>query len=213
MIKINEIFYSIQGESSFTGLPTIFVRTSGCHLRCLYCDTTYAYYEGKKFKLDEIIKKISDYPCKRICLTGGEPLLQKHSIELLKNFVDLGYECSIETAGDLSCSSVPSEVKKVIDIKTPDSGEGGKFNLENLQFLGDGMTEYKFVICSKSDFDWALNFAAKHHMFQNCEILFSPCHGLMEPKLLADLILDSGKPIRMQLQLHKVIWPETNKGV
>jgi len=212
MLKINEIFYSIQGESSLTGLPTVFIRTSGCHLRCSYCDTKYAYYEGKKQSSEDIIEEISKYPCKRVCLTGGEPLLQKGSFDLLDKLLKLGYFCSIETSGDKDCSDLPAKVKKIIDIKTPDSGEPDAFCEENLKFIGDGQTEYKFVICSEKDFDWAIDFAAKHQMFQNCEILFSPSYGQISESWLADKILFTGCEIRLQIQLHKVIWPETLNG-
>lgn len=213
MIKINEIFYSIQGESTLTGLPTIFIRTSGCHLRCSYCDTTYAYSDGKRITNEEIIKKISSYPCKQVCLTGGEPLLQKSIISLMDELIAQGYSCSIETSGDLDCVSVPSEVLKVIDVKTPDSGEPDAFCLKNLHFVGDSHAEFKFVICSEKDFDWAIDFAAKHHMFQNTKILFSPCHEQISTEWLAKKILDSGQRIRLQIQLHKVIWPTTIKGI
>ncbi|MGH1468488.1 MAG: radical SAM protein [Bdellovibrionales bacterium] len=213
MIKINEIFYSIQGESSLTGLPTIFIRTSGCHLRCNYCDTTYAYHDGKRISDEEIFKKISEYPCKRVCLTGGEPLLQKSIISLMGKLIAEGYSCSIETSGDLDCAPVPPEVLKVIDIKTPDSGEPDAFCLKNLHFVGDKNTEFKFVICSEADFDWSIDFAAKHHMFQNSKILFSPCHEQISTEWLAKKILDSGQKIRLQIQLHKVIWPTTIKGI
>lgn len=212
MIKINEIFYSIQGESALVGLPTIFIRTSGCHLRCHYCDTKYAYHDGKKISVEEILKKISGYPCKRVCLTGGEPLLQKNIIVLLEELLNQGYDCSLETSGDLDCTKIPPKVRKIIDIKTPDSGEPDSFEMKNLQFLGDGASEFKFVICSERDFKWSLDFAAKHHMFQNSEILFSPSYEQIQPEWLAQKILESGQKIRLQIQLHKVIWPTTNKG-
>ena len=213
MIKINEIFYSIQGESSFFGLPTIFIRTSGCHLRCTYCDTTYAYYDGKRLSNGDIIKKIQSYPCKRVCLTGGEPLLQKNSTSLMEELLKLGYACSIETSGDIDCAQVPAEVAKIIDVKTPDSGEPDAFCMKNLHFLKDPTAEFKFVICSERDFDWAINFAAKHHMFQNAQILFSPCQEQISTEWLAQKIVDSGQKIRLQIQLHKVIWPTITNGI
>ena len=212
VLKINEIFYSIQGESSLTGKPTVFIRTSGCHLRCTYCDTTYAYYKGKKMSNKDIIEKISKYPCKRVCLTGGEPLLQKGSHSLLDNLLKLNYFCSIETSGSLDCSKLPRGIKKIIDIKTPDSGEPDTLCMDNLKCVGDGKTEFKFVICSKRDFEWSISFAAKHQMFQNSEILFSPSYGRISTEWLAEKILNSGQEIRLQIQLHKVIWPETLNG-
>jgi len=213
MVKINEIFYSIQGESSYFGLPTIFIRTSGCHLRCTYCDTTYAYYDGKRLSNEDILKNISEFPCKRVCLTGGEPLLQKNIIKLMERLIELDYECSIETSGDLDCAQVPVEVAKIIDVKTPDSGEPDAFCMKNLHFVNDPTTEFKFVICSERDFDWALDFAAKHQMYQKAQILFSPCHEQISTEWLAKKILDSGQKIRLQIQLHKVIWPTTTKGI
>lgn len=161
---------------------------------------------------EDIIEEISKYPCKRVCLTGGEPLLQKGSLSLLDKLLKLGYFCSIETSGDKDCSPLPEAVKKIIDVKTPDSGEPEAFCEENLKFIKDGKSEFKFVICSERDFEWSLNFAAKHQMFQNCEILFSPSHEQVSTDWLAQKILDSGQEIRLQIQLHKVIWPETLNG-
>jgi 7-carboxy-7-deazaguanine synthase len=161
---------------------------------------------------EDIIEEISKYPCKRVCLTGGEPLLQKGSLTLLDKLLNLGYFCSVETSGDKDCSVLPKDVKKIIDIKTPDSGEPDAICMDNLKFIGDGKTEFKFVICSERDFEWSLNFAAKHQMFHNSEILFSPSYEQISTEWLAEKILKSGQEIRLQIQLHKVIWPETLKG-
>lgn len=212
MLKINEIFFSIQGESSLVGQPTVFVRTSGCHLRCHYCDTTYAYYDGKKWTEDEIIAKVKSYPARFVCLTGGEPLLQQASLQLMSRLCDLNYRVSLETSGDLSCTEVDSRVLKVVDIKTPDSGEANRFDQENLQ-LEPVNTEFKFVICSEKDFDWAEDFATKHALFKNFAVFYSPSFRVIEEKWLAKKILQSGSLARLQLQLHKYIWSPDLRGV
>lgn len=211
MLKINEIFYSIQGESSLVGYPTVFVRTSGCHLRCTYCDTTYAYYEGKKMNLDEIIVEVQKHAARYVCVTGGEPLLQDDSLPLLSKLCDLGYHVSLETSGDLDCSKVDPRVRKVIDIKTPDSGEPGRFNLENLK-LRDVNSEYKFVICSENDFIWAEKFVAENNL-KSHPVFYSPSHAKIENRWLAEKILSENSTARLQLQLHKYIWSAETRGV
>src|SRR5690606_26962744 len=158
MLKINEIFFSIQGESSLAGWPTVFVRTSGCHLRCTYCDTTYAYHEGSKMTIQEIVDKVASYPTHYVCLTGGEPLLQKKIYPLIDELLKKDFKISIETSGDINCADLDPRVKKIIDVKTPDSGEPNAFNENNLKFKDDEKTEYKFVICSERDADWAFAF-------------------------------------------------------
>lgn len=212
MLKINEIFYSIQGESTYVGLPTVFVRTSGCHLRCTYCDTKYAYYEGQKLSQEDIVAKIKSYPTKYVCLTGGEPLLQEGSLDLLKQLCDLNYFVSLETSGDLSCKNVDPRVRKIIDIKTPDSGEPNKFSYENLN-LSDVNTEFKFVICSENDFYWAENFVKEHHLNEKYTVLYSPSYESIQPQWLAEKILKENSPVRLQLQLHKYIWNPHTRGV
>lgn len=212
MLKINEIFFSIQGESSRAGWPTVFVRTSGCHLRCTYCDTTYAYYEGKKIALDDIISEIKKYPAKHICLTGGEPLLQDESLMLLRRLCDLNYEVSLETSGDLSCTQVDPRVLKVIDIKTPDSGEPDRFNFENLN--SDLVNcEFKFVICSESDFNWAEKFMRSHQLNEKYCVFYSPSFHQIDARWLAEKIISEKSSARLQLQLHKYIWSADKRGV
>lgn len=213
MLKINEIFYSIQGESSLTGYPTIFIRTSGCHLRCTYCDTTYAYYDGQKMETSQIYEKIKDYPSKRVCLTGGEPLLQNGIYELIQILLKEEYSISIETSGDIDCSDLPEAVKKIIDIKTPDSGEPEAFNIKNLAFKDDPATEYKFVICSENDCQWAFNFVKRHDLAKKSQVFFSPSHGKIAANWLAEEILKNNAKVRLQLQLHKYIWSEHKRGV
>ncbi len=212
MLKINEIFFSIQGESTLVGHPTVFVRTSGCHLRCTYCDTTYAYYEGKKLSYDDIINEVKKYSsAKHVCLTGGEPLLQPESLELMRQLCDLNYIVSLETSGDLPCTDVDPRVRKVIDIKTPDSGEPDRFNFENLK-LKDVNSEFKFVICSEKDFFWAEDFI-KTHSLSLSAVLYSPCFDKITPLWLAEKILSEKSTARLQLQLHKYIWSPSSRGV
>lgn len=211
-LKINEIFFSIQGESSWVGFPTVFVRTSGCHLRCTYCDTKYAYHEGRVMELDEIVREVQSYPAKHVCVTGGEPLLQSGSLDLMKRLVDLGFHVSLETSGDKDCSAVDPRVKKIIDVKTPDSGEPDRFAMSNLKFA-DRETEFKFVIGSEKDFDWAEKFANENKLFEKSNVLYSPSFKIVSERWLAEKILSSHSRAHLQLQLHKYIWPADTRGV
>jgi len=194
------------------GYPTVFVRTSGCHLRCTYCDTTYAYYEGHKMELDAVLAEIQKYPTKHVCMTGGEPLLQPEVGAFMSRLCDLGYVVSLETSGDISCKGLDSRIRKIIDVKTPDSGEFGKFSEENLH-LSDKNIEFKFVICSEKDFLWAEFFAQEKRLFENFNVLYSPSFNQIEPKWLAEKILSGKSQARLQLQLHKYIWSEHQRGV
>lgn len=212
MIKINEIFFSIQGESSYVGYPTVFVRTSGCNLRCNYCDTTYAYYAGGMMSLDEIKKEILQYDSKYVCITGGEPLLQSEIFALMKDLCDLNLNVSLETSGSRDCSQVDSRVKKIIDVKTPDSAEGNSFDFNNLKFA-DTNTEFKFVICSEEDFAWSESFAKDNHLFEKSNVLYSPAFEKIDEKWLAKKILSEKSSARLQLQLHKYIWSPNTRGV
>lgn len=211
-LKINEIFYSIQGESSYAGYPTVFVRTSGCNLRCTYCDTAYAYYSGQVMSEDSIVSEVVRHRARYVCLTGGEPLMQKQSLSLMRRLCDLGLKVSLETGGSLDCHDVDSRVKKIIDVKTPDSGEGKSFFAGNLRFA-DVNTEFKFVICSENDFIWAENFAAENDLFEKSNVLYSPAFKRVEEKWLAKKILSKNSPARLQLQLHKYIWFPHSRGV
>jgi len=211
-LKINEIFFSIQGESSWVGYPTVFVRTSGCHLRCTYCDTTYAYHEGGPMSVAEIVAAVEKFPAKFVCITGGEPLLQPAVYSLMKTLCDRAYNVSLETSGDKDCGDVDPRVKKVIDIKTPDSGAPGAFAETNLRFA-NRETEFKFVICSESDFEWAENFSRKNNLFEKSNVLYSPSFNKIPERWLAEKILSSRSAARMQMQLHKYIWPADARGV
>ena len=212
MIKINEIFYSIQGESSYAGVPTVFVRTSGCHLRCTYCDTKYAYHDGEKLSQEQILAAVESHGAKYVCLTGGEPLLQKEVYPLMTELCNRGYRLSLETSGDIDCKDVDPRVKKIIDVKTPDSGEAKSFSRANLEFA-DVNTEFKFVICSEKDFDWAENFIQENAIVDKSVALYSPSFGEISEKWLAEKILSKKSSARLHLQLHKYIWSPLVRGV
>ncbi|MCB0414756.1 MAG: radical SAM protein [Bdellovibrionales bacterium] len=212
MMKINEIFYSIQGESGYIGYPTVFVRTSGCHLRCTYCDTQYAYHEGQKQSVDDILTEIQKFPAQYICITGGEPLLQNEVYSLMKKLCDLNYKVSLETSGDIDCKDVDVRVKKVIDIKTPDSGAFGAFDEKNLSYANVN-TEFKFIICSKKDLIWAEEFSKTHSLFEKSCVLYSPSYKIVDEQWLASQILEMRSLARFQFQLHKYLWPSTQRGV
>lgn len=211
-IKINEIFFSIQGESSYVGYPTVFVRTTGCNLRCTYCDTKYSYHEGDFQSLNSVVEQIKKFPTRYVCLTGGEPLLQKSSLDLMRQLCDLGYIVSLETSGSKSCRDVDSRVKVVLDVKTPDSGEPNSFLEDNLNFINSSY-DIKFVICSETDFDWSENFCKTHGLYEKAQVFFSPSFDQITPKWLAERILSSQSKARMQMQLHKYIWEPSQRGV
>ncbi len=202
-LRITEIFYSLQGETATVGIPTVFVRLTGCPLRCNYCDTAYAFYGGNKLLLEDILAKVDSYHARYVTVTGGEPLAQPNSLKLLQQLCDKGYIVSLETSGALDVSQVDKRVIKILDIKTPKSNEESKNKLENLQYLGS-KDSVKFVICSLSDYNWCKDFIAKHKL--ECEILFSPSYREFSATELADLIIKDNLPVRMQIQLHKFLW-------
>jgi len=204
-LRINEIFYSLQGESRTVGLPTIFIRLTGCPLRCHYCDTEYAFYEGDTYSFEQILEAIKPYQTEYITVTGGEPLAQADCIPLLKTLCDKGYDVSLETSGAIDVSPVDSRVSKVMDLKTPDSGEADKNLWENITHL-TANDQIKFVICSRDDYDWAKTMMDIHGLTECCDILFSPIHGELEPRELADWIIEDQLNVRFQLQLHKYLW-------
>lgn len=220
-LRLTEIFYSLQGEALTSGLPTIFVRLTGCPLRCVYCDTAYAFTGGERQSLDAIIATIKTYPCKRICLTGGEPLAQPNAIELMQRLLSDGYEISLETAGALSVKDVPAAVSKVMDLKTPSSGETDKNLWSNLDHLTQH-DQIKFVIMNRTDYDWAKATLIEHQLDKRVgTIWFSPMFTVADdiddavspevPVLareLAEWILTDALPVRFQLQLHKIIWAD-----
>jgi len=212
MLKINEIFYSIQGESSLAGWPTVFVRTTACNLRCTYCDTKYSYFEGDKLPLETILSEIKKYGAQHVCVTGGEPLAQKEGLELMKILCDRGYIVSLETNGYYSVNDVDSRVIKVVDVKTPDSGEGESFNFDNLNHLTE-KDQLKFVLCSENDYTWAKQLIQVKRLNDICPIFFSPVFGELAVKDLAEKILADSLPVRLQIQMHKYIWNPLQRGV
>lgn len=212
MLKINEIFFSIQGESTYAGQPTVFVRTTACNLRCTYCDTKYAYHEGQDQSIDAVITEVKKYPTRFVCVTGGEPLLQAESLELMRSLCDLGYTVSLETSGSRSCKDVDPRVKIILDVKTPDSGAADSFLTDNFTCVGPS-TEWKFVICSERDFDWSENFCRQHDLFGKFAVLYSPSYETIDPRWLAEKILQKKSSARLQLQLHKYIWSSETRGV
>lgn len=212
MLKINEIFYSIQGETTYVGLPTVFVRLTACNLRCTYCDTQYSYYEGELRALDTIVHEIESHKTPYVCITGGEPLLQKEVHTLMKVLCDRGYTVSLETSGSKSVELVDPRVKIILDVKTPDSGAENSFLMANIGF-SNATTEYKFVICSDSDFEWSEKFCRQHNLFEKFVVLYSPSYGQVSERWLAEKILHQNSSARLQLQLHKYIWSSETRGV
>ncbi|HEY8271814.1 MAG TPA: radical SAM protein [Pseudobdellovibrionaceae bacterium] len=211
-LKINEIFYSIQGETTYVGIPTVFVRTTACNLRCTYCDTKYSYFEGADQSLEDIIQNIRVHKTKYVCITGGEPLLQKPVYTLMETLCDQGYLVSLETSGSKSIAAVDPRVKVILDVKTPDSGAANSFLLSNLDFATP-TTEFKFVICSEKDFEWAEEFCRQHDLFEKYVVLYSPSYGKIAECWLAENILLENSSARLQLQLHKYIWSPEKRGV
>ena len=205
LLRVKEIFFSLQGESSKTGLPTIFIRLTGCPLRCHYCDTEYAFHGGEKLSIDAVIERISDYRTPHVCVTGGEPLAQKACPTLLKRLCDRGYQVSLETSGAMDVTDVDPRVLKVLDLKTPASGEADKNLFSNLESLG-GNDQVKFVICNRADYEWCSDVISAYGLAQRCEVLLSPSHDELSARELADWILIDQLPVRMQVQLHKYLW-------
>ncbi|WP_099049412.1 7-carboxy-7-deazaguanine synthase QueE [Pseudomonas rhizoryzae] len=205
-LRLTEIFYSLQGEARTAGLPTVFVRLTGCPLRCQYCDTAYAFTGGEIHHLDAILEQVASYRPRHICVTGGEPLAQPNCLSLLEKLCDAGYEVSLETSGALDVSGVDARVSKVVDLKTPGSGEMGRNLYANMAYLTPN-DQVKFVICSREDYDWAVSKLIEYRLEQRAgEVLFSPSHGQVVPRELAEWIVADNLPVRFQLQLHKILW-------
>ena len=204
-LRITEIFFSIQGETSKIGLPTVFIRLTGCPLRCQYCDTSYAFYGGEVMLFEDIIHRVTKFNCKDVCVTGGEPLAQANSKKLLKDLADLNFQVSLETGGSISLEGIDERVKIIMDIKTPDSGESTKNRWENLELLKQS-DELKIVICSREDYQWSKEIIEQYKISEKCPILFSPCAESIDPRDLAEWILTDQLPIRFQMQIHKILW-------
>ena len=212
MLKVNEIFRSIQGESSHAGLPCVFVRLTGCNLRCRYCDTEYAFYDGKQMTVEQTIEGIDRYGTRLVEITGGEPLLQEEVYSLMNGLLGKGYRVLLETGGSLSIKNVPKAVIKIMDLKCPGSGEESKNDYDNINHLAVA-DEVKFVLLDRKDYEWSRNILRRHSLDQKCHVLFSPVYDKLNLKDLAGWILEDGLAVRLQTQHHKIIWGKDTIGV
>lgn len=204
-LRITEIFLSIQGEAASAGWPTVFVRLTGCPLRCGYCDTAYAFHGGRWMSLDEILDTVASYGVTHVCVTGGEPLAQRRCPALLVRLCDAGYQVSLETSGALDVGGVDPRVVRVVDLKTPGSGESARNMMENLSYLGPRDVA-KFVICDRADYEWARDVLSVQRLTERCQVFFSPSWGQLDPSQLSEWVLEDRLEVRVQLQLHKIIW-------
>jgi len=206
-LRIAEIFHSLQGEARDVGWPTVFVRLTGCPLRCVWCDTAYAFHGGEWREIASIIDEVKAYGARHVCVTGGEPLAQKRCLDLLTQLCDAGFNVSLETSGALDVSGVDARVARVVDLKAPGSGEVARNLWSNLDVL-EAKDQIKFVLADRADYDWARTVVQERAVAQRCDVLFSPVHGKLTPRELADWILADRLPVRMQVQLHKILWGE-----
>lgn len=204
-LRVSEIFHSLQGESTRVGLPTVFIRLTGCPLRCVWCDTEHAFTGGETLGLAQILERVAAFGCPTVCVTGGEPLAQKGCLELLTALCDASYSVSLETSGALDIGGVDGRVSRIVDLKAPDSGESDKNRWSNLELLSV-QDEIKLVLASAADYAWAVEQLRRHHLDQRCPVLFSPVAGRLDPADLAAWILRDRLPVRFQLQLHKILW-------
>jgi len=212
VLRVNEIFHSIQGESTRAGCPCVFVRLTGCNLRCVWCDTAYAFHEGREMSVEEIIREVERYRCPLVELTGGEPLLQPEAIPLMGELLRRGQSVLLETGGSLSLEGVPEGVVRIVDVKCPGSGEAQRNHWANLTLL-DGRDELKFVLADREDYVWAARQVRDRGLATRCAVLFSPVHARLNPADLARWVLEDGLPVRVQIQLHKILWPGVERGV
>lgn len=207
-LRITEVFHSLQGESVTSGLPTVFIRLTGCPLRCQYCDTAYAFSGGLLREMDQLLEEVASFKCPYVCVTGGEPLAQPTCIDLLKNLCDAGYKVSIETSGARDISAVDPRVMVVMDLKTPDSLEADKNMLSNLDYLKPS-DQIKFVLCSRNDYEWSRQMITEHRLSERVQLLFSPSWNQLNPTDLANWIVADNLPVRFQIQLHKILWNDS----
>lgn len=204
-VRLTEIFFSLQGEAARSGLPTVFIRLTGCPLRCTWCDTDYAFTGGATTAINHVLAEVAKYPTRHVCVTGGEPLAQKSCLKLLSALCDAGYDVCLETSGALDISAVDPRVARIMDLKAPGSGECDKNLFDNITNLR-ATDEIKIVIASRADFDWAQEIIAQYHLTDRCDVVLSPVAGQQNPTDLATWILAAGLPVRFQLQLHKLLW-------
>ena len=204
-LRLTEIFHSLQGEAASVGWPTVFVRLTGCPLRCGYCDTAYAFHGGQWWEIDAILAEVARHGARYICVTGGEPLAQKRCIDLLARLCEAGYDVSLETSGAIDIAAVDPRVARIVDLKTPGSGEQARNLLQNIALL-TARDQLKFVLCDRADYEWARGMLREHDLAARCEVLFSPSYGQLPARELADWILEDQLPVRFQMQLHKILW-------
>jgi 7-carboxy-7-deazaguanine synthase len=202
---VSEVFYSLQGEAARIGLPTVFIRLTGCPLRCVWCDTAYAFTGGRRMSLATILDAVASYGARQVCVTGGEPLAQKNCLVLITSLCDAGYDVSLETSGALDIGGVDPRASRIVDVKAPGSGESARNRWQNVSLLGS-RDELKFVLASRADYEWAGRIIAEHGLDRRCPILFSPVQEILAPRDLAEWILADRLPVRFQLQLHKRLW-------
>ena len=212
MLTVNEIFFSIQGEGTRAGRPCVFVRLTGCPLRCVWCDTAYAFHEGTRRSADEIVKTIETHPTRLLCLTGGEPLAQPEAFSLVARLLDEGWEVTVETSGHVSLEPLDPRAIAVMDIKAPGSGESERMDWGNLDRL-QAKDEAKVVLAGREDYEWARDLVREKGLAERCTVLFAPVHGQLDAGELGDWILKDGLAVRLQLQLHKLLWPGVERGV
>ena len=211
MLTVHEIFHSIQGESSHAGRPCVFVRLTGCNLRCIWCDTAHAFHEGEPLSVDEVVRRVGSYGCELVEVTGGEPLLQPDALRLMRELLDRGHAVLLETGGSLPIDEVPEGVVRIVDVKCPGSGESERNHWENLERLRPA-DEVKFVIADRADYDWAVDRVRECRLWRRCTVLFSAVQGRLDPGDLARWVLEDRLVVRVQIQLHKVLWPGVERG-
>ncbi|HXY39780.1 MAG TPA: radical SAM protein [Vicinamibacteria bacterium] len=212
MLTVNEVFFSIQGEGTRAGRPCVFVRLTGCPLRCVWCDTEYAFHEGRKRSEDDVVAEVSHWPSRLLCLTGGEPLAQPAAFAFVTRLLDAGWEVVVETSGHVSLERLDPRAVAVMDVKTPGSGESGRMDWSNLPRLR-AKDEVKFVLDGRADYEWSRDLVREQRLAERCTVLFSPVHGRLDPGELGRWILEDGLAVRLQVQLHRILWPGASRGV